>query len=251
MALADDFTADNLGKPVEVADPTNLDQCMDWAMAWCQRLGVPIAAITHLYAYQVFTQPTSVTRQYFDTVPYQSGMIPPAGALVVFSPAIGGVAGHIAVALSGSSRSQLITSDQNWDGRLYIQRVYHSYTFVMGWLVSKNNQGGSMAASQDTVDQTTIQLEYNNALLRNATSDEIAPRIQSGQTVENLQRELQNSPEHVQIQYDRALGQQARAENWLQQISDLKASLAVASAKATPAPATVIIDGVSYVPKAS
>lgn len=160
MAQADSFTTQYLGKPVEIADPTNLDQCLDWAMAWCQQLSIPIAAITHLYAYQVYAQPTALTLQYFTLVPCQPGLVPPAGALVVFSPAIGGIAGHIALALSGSTPTTLLTSDENWDYKLYIQRVTHTYNFVLGWLMPKSLQGDTMPTAQNVHDYFVTYLGH-------------------------------------------------------------------------------------------
>lgn len=132
MARADDITNQFLGQPIEVSDPNNPYQCMDWAAKYCEMIGVPYAAIRRALAIQVWTQPTAESRKYFDYVTNTPAYIAPAGALAIFSP------NHIALVLSGCTRTMLYTSDQNWNGVKRIQRVTHAnYVDVVGFLVPK------------------------------------------------------------------------------------------------------------------
>lgn len=59
--------------------------------------------------------------------------------------------------------------------------------------------GGNIVASQDTADRTTIELEYNNGLFRNASEQEIADMLNSKLTVEQVQRTIQESAEHAKL----------------------------------------------------
>lgn len=59
--------------------------------------------------------------------------------------------------------------------------------------------GGSVVASQDTADRTTIELEYNNGLFRNASEQEIADMLNAKLTVEQVQRTIQESAEHAKL----------------------------------------------------
>lgn len=222
MALADDFTNENLGKPVEVEDPSNVDQCMDWAFAWCDKLGIPRAAIRHLYAYQAFTLPNDVTRQYFDIVPNSLTYVPPAGALAIFGTSLG-VAGHIALVLSGSTVFNLRTSDQNWDYKQYIQAVNHiGYRGVIGFLVPKVNQGDNIMPT--LADANIIKAAYRELLGRDATDSEVQSRL--NQPVDQLFWEVASSPERgklirttVQRLYGGSLqraGSDAEIESWAQ-----------------------------------
>lgn len=139
MARADELFEQYKGSPVEVSDPSNKNQCMDWAFKYCQLIGIPFTSIRHLFAYQVYTEPTAETRKYFDLVPNSPNYVPPAGSLAVWGTKVGR-AGHIAVVLSGSTRTNLVTADQNWNGHSYVERVNHAnYYGVIGFLVPKTS----------------------------------------------------------------------------------------------------------------
>ncbi len=126
------------GKSIEFSDPTNKFQCMDGAGKWCEFLGIPYEAIRHLHAYQVWTQPTDLTRKYFDLVPNGPTNITPVGALVVFGQSVG-PSGHISIGEKESNSKDCITFDQNWSGKQFMTTVNHvSYKGVLGWLVPKD-----------------------------------------------------------------------------------------------------------------
>jgi hypothetical protein len=61
------------------------------------------------------------------------------------------------------------------------------------------NKEGNVPASQDKVDETVIRLEYNNALLRDATQAEVEGWLNTGVTVEEFMRQVQTSPEHEAV----------------------------------------------------
>jgi len=67
-------------------------------------------------------------------------------------------------------------------------------------------EGTSMSASQTPVDATTVQLEYNNGLLRGANDGEVKGWVDSKQTVESLQRTIQGSAEHLEILNEQQTG---------------------------------------------
>ena len=113
------FFSLNINETVEVNDPTNFAQCMDLAYAWCDTLKIPRDAIRHLYAHQVYTQPTATTRKYFDLYKNTLTFIPRVGDLAVFKATSGNVAGHIAVVTDKSTLFHLVTLDQNWDTAHY------------------------------------------------------------------------------------------------------------------------------------
>jgi CHAP domain len=229
-----EFVAKYKGQPVEVEDSSNRDQCMDLALAWTDNLGISRAAIRRLYAYQVFTAPNDVTRQYFDLISRDKN-VPSPGDLVVWGTGVG-TAGHIAIFVSGDA-SNFTSFDQNWDtanyhtpnGDPYSRLVNHNYNYVIGWLHPK---GGNMPASQQVADALTIQLFYNDGLHRQPLDTEL--KSWDGKTVEVVGRGVLGSGEHNQIVEDAILGKRARLENWEKQIADLKAQLANSDAKVLP-----------------
>jgi len=148
------------GKYCEVNDPSNLYQCMDLSYAWCDFLQIPRDTIRHLYAYQVYTEPNDLTVKYFDFIPNTPSGIPPVGSLVVFSTAIGGVAGHISIATGEGDTNTFNSFDQNFGTDKHCRIVSHTYTALkgMGWLVPKE-QG----ISDDTKRALEILEQYRSA----------------------------------------------------------------------------------------
>jgi len=121
------------GKPCEVNDPSNLNQCMDLAYAWCDELEVPRDAIRHLYAYEVYTKPNDITIKYFEMVPNTALAVPKVGDLVVFK---GGTAGHISIRSEGASDTNSFESfDQNFGNTVNkCGLIRHPYDNVLGFL---------------------------------------------------------------------------------------------------------------------
>jgi len=122
-----------LGKPVEAEDPGNLWQCFDWAFKYCDEIGVPRSAIRHLNAYQIWTEPTDETLQYFDYIPNTFSGIPHLGDIVVFSTLVGS-SGHVSIATGEGSTTSFKSTDQNWGGIKKVVYVTHNYEGVLGWL---------------------------------------------------------------------------------------------------------------------
>jgi hypothetical protein len=129
------------GKSIEFSDITNKFQCMDGAGKWCEFLGIPYEAIRHLYAYQVWTQPTDLTRKYFDLIPNGPTNVAQIGDLVIFGTKVG-YAGHISVGTNKSNSINYVGFEQNWNGRQYMTTVTHyNYFGVLGWLRPKTSVG--------------------------------------------------------------------------------------------------------------
>ncbi len=133
----DQLVAQNLGKPVEREDPTNVDQCFDWAFAYVDALGIPRSAIRHLRAYEIWTLATDETKKYFDFIPNTPAGVPQKGDMVIFGTAVG-ISGHVCVASGNNDGTKTFQStDQNWNGHAYVEYVWHNYTGVLGWLRPK------------------------------------------------------------------------------------------------------------------
>jgi len=141
------FKTSVIGQFIEREDNSNYAQCFDLAFAWCDFLGIPRDTIRHRYAYQIFTQPTEKTKQYFDIIPNSPNNIPQVGAIVVFGTVVG-VAGHVSIETGKSNIKDCLTLDQNWGTPLSVKEVTHPlYKGVLGWLqpkmmppVSQNDQ---------------------------------------------------------------------------------------------------------------
>ena len=178
------------GKPIEVEDSSNVDQCMDEAFSWLDFLKIPRETIRHLRAYEAWTLATDVTRQYFDLIVNTPDAIPHVGDLPVFSDVVG-PSGHICVAKGVGDTSTFKSEDQNWDtvhfnkgkdpntGELipYCREVTHNYSGVYGFLRPKavTDPLKACLAQHDTLvglcnakDATIKQLTDTNSTLQKA-----------------------------------------------------------------------------------
>lgn len=143
MSQFTDFQSGVLGKPIETEDPSNLNQCFDLALAWCDYMKIPRETIRHLRAFQIWTQPTDITLQYFDYIPDTPTNTPPEGALVIFSDAVG-VSGHVSIGTGSGDKNGFTSLDQNWSGVQVVRLVNHVYTSVLGWLQIKKSPVASV-----------------------------------------------------------------------------------------------------------
>lgn len=95
------------------------------------------------------------------------------------------------------------------------------------WLANIN-QGGNVSTSQQPVDRTIVELEYNNGLLRGANESEWKSWVNQGISVEAFQRTIQTSHEHIVIieqqqlgvEVKRLLGNDTTAANVEQRMKD-------------------------------
>lgn len=104
------FVENTIGNFQEVSYEKAPFQCMDLAYEWVFCLDIPKSTIQHLYAYEVFTKPNDLTREYFEIIPNTKSFIPQDGDLAVYK---GGEAGHIAIALGGGNTSKFLQYEQN------------------------------------------------------------------------------------------------------------------------------------------
>jgi len=128
------FFNQNNGNFVEVNDPTNKNQCIDLAYAFCDFLGIPRDTIRHLYAKEIYTKATDLTKKYFNLIANSPEGIPEVGDLVVFSEKIGGIAGHISISNGTGDVNNFESFDQNFGVPKYSRIVKHDYKAVIGWL---------------------------------------------------------------------------------------------------------------------
>ena len=87
---------------------------MDLVYDFLTALRYPKATIQHLYAYEVYTKPTDLTRQYFDLLPNTATFIPQDGDIAVYDKTASNVAGHIGVALGGGTVASFRCFEQNY-----------------------------------------------------------------------------------------------------------------------------------------
>ena len=131
------FVANTNGQFIEVSSKSALYQCMDLVYLWVFILGYPKATIQNQYAYQVWTNPKTITKQYFDLLPNTPSFIPEDGDIVVFNKTSSNIAGHIAVCLGGGTTSSFMLYEQNAPIGTSAHLSKNWYRNVLGFLRPK------------------------------------------------------------------------------------------------------------------
>lgn len=154
---------DNLGKPVEREDASNLDQCYDWFFAYCDAIGVPRAAVRHLRAYEIWTLANDETKKYFDLIPNSQTFVPQKWDVGIFGTDVG-VSGHVCICSGNNSGLDTFQStDQNWNGHAYVEYIWHNYNGFLGVLRPKTQavQTPTTSDQQAIIDQLRAQRDGN------------------------------------------------------------------------------------------
>jgi len=158
---------DNLnGQFVEVSYKKALYQCMDLVYNWAFCLGFPKATIQHLYAYQAYTNPIDLTKEYFDLIPNTPNAIPQDGDIVVWNKTSSNIAGHIAIALSGGTTNSFMCFEQNNPLGTNAHIQSWRYTNVLGWLRPKK-----VESSQEVLDKVRRERDENWDLYQGALKE--------------------------------------------------------------------------------
>jgi len=154
------FINNTIGDFQEVSYKDALYQCMDLVYEWVFCLDIPKATIQHEFAYEVYTQATDFTRQYFEIIENKLETIPQCGDIVVFK---GGKAGHIAIVIE-ATQTKMKVYDQNKPLGTNANISDESYTNCLGFLRPKN-------VIIDAIPQWFLTLLQENNLTLEKESD--------------------------------------------------------------------------------
>lgn len=130
----DDFYNQWNNKFCEVSDPSNLNQCYDLAIAYCNALGIPKSAIAHLYAYQIYASPVEDTYLNFYRIPNTPNATPRKGDMVVWNYTYNGGAGHVGICTGKADTFTFDAFEQNDPLKSPCHVKNYNYSDVLGWL---------------------------------------------------------------------------------------------------------------------
>lgn len=73
----------------------------------------------------------------FDRITYNGSNVPNVGDIIIWSTAVGGGNGHIAIVYENISSSSFTSFDQNWNEPHKCTIENHNYDNVLGWIRKK------------------------------------------------------------------------------------------------------------------
>ena len=148
------------GQPFPANQPY---QCWDLVDRYSLDRGWGAVTTGDGYAEGVFNLFEDPLPQYYDRIANTPDNAPACGDIIVWDrnvPGVTGVAGHIALVLSGGPTGFVVLEQNN--PQPYVTEASHPYTGVLGWLHPKAlNQGDDMPIP----DQDNYFNRYNKAML--------------------------------------------------------------------------------------
>lgn len=184
------FIDNTVGHFIEVSYSPALYQCMDLAYEWIFILDFPKSTIQHQYAYEVYTQATDFTRQYFDIIPNKVETIPQEGDLVIFNKTSSNIAGHIAVVIE-ATQSKMKVYEQNSPVGSHAHISDRTYTGCLGFLRPKFKTEGGVPQYLTTL--------FNEAGLRIEQEAEVRAYLEKSkkydQEIQSLRGQLTSTNE--------------------------------------------------------
>lgn len=167
-----EFLAKYNGTFVEKVDATNLNQCFDLAVAWCEWLGLPLNSMAGLmYAYQIWSPSTQILADNFDYILNTPDAVPRWGDIVVWGKSYNGTAGHVGIATGWfSDTSKFQCFEQNDPTGTNSHLKDYNYNSVIGWLRYNKplntdalaeclRQHGELVRQLDVAKQSIIKLQ--------------------------------------------------------------------------------------------
>lgn len=152
---------ENIGNNfVEISSSSAKYQCMDLAYAYVFTLNYPKATIQNAYAYQVFTAPKAITKEYFEIIKNSASFVPQVGDLCVWDKKFNGTAGHIAIATGVGDTKTFESFDQNV-GSLYPQVIKHDYKSFLGVLRPKLKDSSLEEYNELKTDYDELRKRWN------------------------------------------------------------------------------------------
>lgn len=196
---------DNIGGNfVEVSYKDAIYQCLDLVYLYVFTLDIPKATIQNLYAYQVWTKPKTITREYFDLLENTPDFVPIAGDLAVFKKTINGTAGHIGVVADNNNDvNGFNLYEQNYPTGANPRIRRSSYNHIAGFLRPKVKAvpQPEPIIEEDTVIPQIID-EQGNAMQVHA--------IRS--TINDTKRALKSCEENTQGRINEAVEKERAAQ---------------------------------------
>lgn len=139
MSKYSDWLKKNLGQKIDF-DKMYGAQCFDWFNRYATDLfSVPTKLLyAHSYAYQLFTNFNM--GDYFTKIANTASFVPQKGDVCIWSSALNGKAGHVAIATGEGNTKEFYVTEQNTDGTgtKPSARVKRNYNYFLGVLRPKD-----------------------------------------------------------------------------------------------------------------
>jgi surface antigen len=203
-----------IGQTIGVTGP-DLAQCTAVCHAFQRDNGLPIV---YGDAKDTFANAASAG---YATIPYKSGLVPPAGSCVVWNSTWGEGSGHTAWVESATAQSFTTISQNDPTGSKVQRRVYGYSNAIIGFYYSeKLNQGDDMIP-----DQLHLTLLFQQFMGRDPSDKEVLAYVGKKSYTEMIDI-MVTQQAYKDATAALTLGQRARADNWETRLAARAAKLA-------------------------
>jgi hypothetical protein len=136
----DEYFANRVGKGIDY-DGNYGVQCFDLANDFSVRV-VGGKQFVGMWAYEIYTNYNSQpAHELYQKIQNTPDFVPKKGDIIVWSKALNGRAGHVAVCTGEGNTSYFYSYDQNWTGKNDpVTKIKHDYRCVLGVLRPKDQR---------------------------------------------------------------------------------------------------------------
>lgn len=165
------FISNLNGQFVEVSSISAPNQCMDLAYNWVFCLDIPKSTIQQSAAYQVWSNASDFTRQYFELLENKVETIPQVGDLFIMGKTSSFPYGHIGIVIE-ATQTKMKCFEQNFPTGTNSHIQDRGYTGVVGFLRPKANLNSSLPQWFETLlqegglsinDESKIRIYFEKA----------------------------------------------------------------------------------------
>lgn len=218
------------GKPVEVYDPNNKEECVDLILAYIR----DVLGLSHLIpigvgtAYDLWTKNHKLM-PYVEKIPNTIDAIPQGGDIIVWKGTYNNGPGHTAICTGWAGQTQFEAFSQN--DPLGVDAVIkrYSYNHVVGWLRPKSLPTENMEITKEKFEELVMKateadalFSYFNVQIGAKKSEEIVRQCDEKKELISKQQEkllnqgetLRELSEQVRLLTDQVQDKERLREKW-------------------------------------
>lgn len=160
------------GSHTYICDNYKVHNCFDLANDYAVKV-IGAKPFVGMYAYEIYTNfANQPSKDMYTRIANTPEFVPQKGDIIVWSKALNGTAGHVAVCDGVGDTTYFYSYEENWDGMNHpTERVKHNYNYILGVLRPKDqsriktNSKNTTTTTKNTATTNTGTVKYSNSPL--------------------------------------------------------------------------------------
>ena len=172
--LEDEETVYNIGvdgSHTYICDNYKVHNCFDLANDYAVKV-IGAKPFVGMYAYEIYTNfANQPSKDMYIRIANTPDFIPQKGDIIVWSKALNGTAGHVAVCDGIGDTTYFYSYEENWDGMNHpTERVRHNYNYILGVLRPKDQSRIKTTTKNTNTTKNTTTTTANSGTVKYTNS---------------------------------------------------------------------------------